>query len=81
MPEPGERQRARSRQAIEQAFVALLREQNYSAIQVSEIIVRANVGRTTFYRHFAHKADILIALHEGIFTRWMEDFDSPRPHG
>jgi AcrR family transcriptional regulator len=65
----GQRQSERMRSTIEAAFRELLREQDYDSITVSDIIERANVGRSTFYRHFETKTDLLIALHEGMFVR------------
>src|SRR5688572_16979798 len=66
----GERQAQRTKEALESAFVQLTREKNYDAITINEIIERANTGRSTFYRYFQSKADILLSLHEGIFARF-----------
>lgn len=49
----------KSRKAIFQAFLELLEEKDYEKMTVQAIIERANVGRTTFYSHFATK-DILL---------------------
>lgn len=54
-----DRRTARTRQAILSAFVALVLERRYDAIRVSEIIARADVGRSTFYEHFRSKDDLL----------------------
>jgi len=45
--------------AIMAAFVALLQEKRYNRITIQEIIDRANIGRTTFYAHYATKDDLL----------------------
>ena len=66
----GERQAQRTKEALESAFVQLTHEKNYDAITINEIIKRANTGRSTFYRYFQSKADILLSLHEGIFARF-----------
>ncbi len=66
---PGERQTQRMKAAIEDAFQTLLREQSYETLTVSDITERANVGRSTFYRYFETKTDLLIAMHENLFTR------------
>jgi AcrR family transcriptional regulator len=66
----GERQAQRTKEALENAFVELTHEKNYDAITINEIIERANTGRSTFYRYFQSKADILLSLHEGIFARF-----------
>lgn len=41
------------------ALIELIHERGFEAITVSEITARANVGRSTFYAHFADKEDLL----------------------
>lgn len=65
----GERQQERTQTALITAFLQLVKEQSYSTITVQEICERANVGRSTFYRHFASKADILLQFHATIFAQ------------
>jgi AcrR family transcriptional regulator len=48
----GERQAQRTKEALEKAFVQLIREKNYDTITISDITNRANTGRSTFYRYF-----------------------------
>jgi len=50
----------RSRAAILEAFRALFFEHGFDGFDVSEVAVRANVGRSTFYKHFRSKEDLLI---------------------
>jgi AcrR family transcriptional regulator len=66
---PGERQSQRMKAAIEAAFQSLLREQSYESLTVGDITERANVGRSTFYRYFGTKTDLLIAMHETLFKQ------------
>lgn len=49
----------RTRTALYDALVALIREKNYSAITVEDVLTRANIGRSTFYAHFKSKDDLL----------------------
>lgn len=65
----GERQQERTQAALISAFLQLVKEQSYSTITIQEICERANVGRSTFYRHFASKADILLQFHTAIFAQ------------
>ena len=51
--------KARSRQAIEDAFLALLLECDYTKITVADILERSGVGRATFYAQFKGKDDLL----------------------
>lgn len=45
---------------LQQALGALIREKPYEDIVVKEILSRANVGRSTFYTHFADKDELLL---------------------
>lgn len=51
--------KARSRQAILDAFLALLLEHDYTKITVADILERSGVGRATFYAQFKGKDDLL----------------------
>jgi AcrR family transcriptional regulator len=42
------------------ALVDLMLERGYDALTVQDIIDRANVGRSTFYSHFADKEQLLL---------------------
>lgn len=72
----GERQSQRSRVALEKAFMALLREKNYTDITIHQIIERAELGRSTFYRHFQSKADVLVGFHEQLFSQLLAELQS-----
>src|SRR5688572_4934244 len=65
----------RTRHLLSQAFVQLMREKGYSAITVSDIIERANVGRSTFYSHYQDKDDLFV--HE--LDRVIEVLSHPIP--
>lgn len=45
--------------AIVQAFFSLLEDRDFHKITVSDIIKKAGVNRSTFYRHYVDKYDIL----------------------
>ena len=51
------------------ALLELLAEKPYSEISVSEITDRADVGRATYYRHFASKKDVLLYKFDVIFAQ------------
>jgi AcrR family transcriptional regulator len=58
---PVDRRISRTRRSIDEAFVALLQRRGYEAIGVSDIAREADVGRATFYEHYASKDDLLRA--------------------
>jgi AcrR family transcriptional regulator len=51
----------RTRALLHDALASFLREKDYDAIVVKEILDRANVGRSTFYAHFRDKDDLLVS--------------------
>ena len=54
-----DRRQKKTRESIFKAFVALLSEKHYNQITVGEIIEKADIGRATFYAHFATKDFLL----------------------
>jgi AcrR family transcriptional regulator len=58
----------RTRALLQNALTSLIVEKGYEAITVQEIIDRANVGRATFYAHFADKRTLLTSRLEDLRT-------------
>jgi AcrR family transcriptional regulator len=56
-----DRRVSRTRRSIDEAFLALLRTRGYDGVAVSDIVREADVGRATFYEHYASKDDLLRA--------------------
>jgi AcrR family transcriptional regulator len=54
-----DRRTARTHAALMQAFIGLLLEEGYDAVTVERVCEKADIGRSTFYMHFAGKDDIL----------------------
>jgi AcrR family transcriptional regulator len=54
-----DRRVARTRTALYDALVALIRRKAYEEITVEAILREADVGRATFYAHFTSKDDLL----------------------
>jgi len=50
----------RSRQALRNALLELIKDKKYDSISVEEITQRANLGRATFYLHYKDKEDLLV---------------------
>lgn len=58
---PQENQRVRrTRKLLWEALLALLNERRFEEISVTDICEQAMVNRTTFYKHFESKHDLLI---------------------
>jgi AcrR family transcriptional regulator len=56
--EGGDRRVKRTRAALIEAFNELVLKDRKKTIKVSDIVERANVGRSTFYEHYANADDI-----------------------
>lgn len=62
-----DRRVGRTRRALKEALLELIRERGYEKVSIREVTERANVGRSTFYSHFASKEDLLF---DG-FDEWL----------
>ena len=58
----------RTRASLQDALTQLMIEKGYEAITVQDIIDRADVGRATFYAHFADKHTLLVSRLEDLRT-------------
>ncbi len=56
----------RTRQLLQDALIAMMIEKGYEATTVQDIIDRANLGRATFYAHFADKETLLASRLEDL---------------
>jgi AcrR family transcriptional regulator len=61
-----ERKRQRAREAIVDAAFALFAERGFADVTVTEIADRAEVGRTTFFRYFSDKQEVLFASEQDL---------------
>ncbi|PDT10227.1 TetR/AcrR family transcriptional regulator [Rhizobium sp. M1] len=53
-----DRRVARTRAALHRALISLILKKGYDPVTVEEICEAANVGRSTFYLHYASKDDL-----------------------
>ncbi len=71
-----DRRQKKTREAIFNAFTALLSKKHYNQITVGEIIERADVGRATFYAHFETKDYLLKELCEELVCHIFDATDA-----
>ena len=57
-----QRRVARTKAAIEDAFVQLVLEQGYERVAVEDISDRADLARATFYAHYPNKEAVLFSV-------------------
>ncbi|WP_066038842.1 TetR/AcrR family transcriptional regulator [Herbiconiux solani] len=62
-----ERKQRAARERIIDAADALFAERGFDSVSVTDIAVRAEVGRTTFFRHFGDKTEVVFAKEQAIF--------------
>ena len=56
----------RTRDALRDAMMALMLERGWDAIDVQTLCEQANIGRSTFYQHYANKEELLKASFTGL---------------
>lgn len=71
-----DRRQRKTRQAIFDAFEELVYEERYDRITVAQIIERADIGRSTFYAHFATKDELLDEMCEQMFAHVFDGVDA-----
>lgn len=73
----------RTRKRLQGVFMQLVREQGYAATTIGQVADRAGVARSTVYRYFEDKIDLLLSIHTTMFesltidlntrTAWLAD--------
>ena len=53
-----DRRAARTRASLQRAHLALILEHGYDSVSVADICAAADIGRSTFYAHYAGKDDL-----------------------
>jgi len=60
-PESLDRRVRRTQRALREALIQLVKERGWDAVSVRAVCARADVGRSTFYLHFADKEELLVS--------------------
>lgn len=58
------------RQRIAKALIRLMSAKKFSDITVTDIVTKANVARSSYYRNFDSKEDVLISISDGIMDEY-----------
>jgi AcrR family transcriptional regulator len=67
-----ERKQQKAREQIVEAAFALFAERGFSEVTVTDIAERAEVGRTTFFRYFGDKQEVVFADEQNLLDRLTE---------
>jgi AcrR family transcriptional regulator len=59
-PKASDRRVQRTRRTLREALISLMLERGWDAVSVQDVCDRADVGRSTFYTHFADKEELLV---------------------
>ncbi len=62
-----DRRTLKTRQMLQDALLALLREQSFEDIEIQAITDRADTARVTFYRHYSTKEELLADVIETVY--------------
>jgi hypothetical protein len=78
MPQPkADRRTQRTKRNVQKALLTLLDEKAYEEITVQEILDRADVGRSTFYKHYQDKEDLLLRGVAGLSAEHLPPSSAP----
>jgi AcrR family transcriptional regulator len=69
------------RERLIAAMAEACAERGYAEVAVSEIVKRAGVSNATFYTQFADKRECLLAAHEELVGRLLEEVDRAGEEG
>ncbi|MEU6641965.1 TetR family transcriptional regulator [Saccharomonospora sp. NPDC046836] len=67
-----ERKRQRAREQIVKAAFELFAERSYGEVTVTDIAERAQVGRTTFFRYFGDKQEVVFADEQALLRSFAD---------
>jgi AcrR family transcriptional regulator len=60
-PKTSDRRVQRTRRTLREALLSLILDRGWEAFSVQDVCDRADIGRSTFYTHYADKEDLLVS--------------------
>ncbi|WP_088809427.1 MULTISPECIES: TetR/AcrR family transcriptional regulator [Listeria] len=67
----------KTKNAFYRAFLELLKTKNVQQITITELVQEADVNRSTFYKHYGEKEDLLHELTESVLNDLRTAYDDP----
>ncbi|MGP4039882.1 TetR/AcrR family transcriptional regulator [Gracilibacillus sp. D59] len=71
----------KSKLALKNALMSLLKQKNLQQITVMEIVQTADVNRGTFYKHFQYKEELLEEMVDDIIVDLVDSYREPYKNG
>lgn len=75
-----DRRKIKTKKAIHQAFIQLLKEKSLNQITIAELSEKADLGRGTFYLHYRDIYDLYEKVEEELYNELTEIFDQFKPY-
>src|SRR5450432_1310924 len=72
-PDDADRRVRKTRRQLRDALVTLILEKGWDAVSVQDVCEKADVGRSTFYVHFADKEDLLLSGFDELHASLVRD--------
>ncbi len=67
----------RSKKALKEALIQLMKEKDFKEISITEIVREAEVNRGTFYKHYQYKEDLLEEIIDEVITDLIASYREP----
>lgn len=67
----------KSKKALKEALIVLMKEKEFKKITITEIVDFADLNRGTFYKHYQYKEDLLDEVIEDVFADLKDSYRAP----
>lgn len=73
---PLDRRIQQTRKVLHESLIQLILEKGYDKVTVQEVLIRANVGRSTFYSHYKDLEDLFLSGFENLWSLFESHLES-----